>query len=100
MSKGLLRGFYANSSRDFRSYWADIEPCVIGKPHVNLVGKIKQHPGANLENCNLSDNAISALSVDIGVLSFEGLKNVTRKKELNRQTEITPEQGFWNIILT
>ena len=92
MSKGLLRGFYANSSRDFRSYWADIEPCAIGKPHVNLVGKIKQHPGANLENCNLSDNAISPLSVDIGVLSFEGLKNVTRKKNWTVKPRLLPNR--------
>ena len=66
---------------------------------MNLVGKIKRHPGANLENFNLIGNAISPLLGDIGILIFEGLK-ISREKELNCQTEITPEQRFSNIILT
>ena len=57
-------------------------------------------PGANLEILIQVVFLFTPLLSDVLVLIFECFENVTREEELNRQTEITPEQGFWNIILT
>ena len=56
--------------------------------------------GANLEILIQVVLLFTPLLSDVLVLIFECFENVTREEELNRQTEITPEQGFWNIILT
>ena len=70
-----------------------IEPCAV----VSLPVKPLE---ANLEILIQVVLLFTPLLSDVLVLIFECFENVTREEELNRQTEITPEQGFWNIILT
>ena len=59
-----------------------------------ILANISHIRGANLEFSIQVLMLFSPLLSDVGVLIFECHENVTKKKELNRRTEITPEQAF------